>query len=86
MIAPPPIGEKYIDTPIGRPMGNQCSEKSLELAEHLENLLKGTGIHFADSKDHVTMNEIDYMHLNADGHRLMSKFIWGQVTRILNER
>ncbi|NHN32091.1 SGNH/GDSL hydrolase family protein [Paenibacillus agricola] len=86
VIAPPPIGEKYIDTPIGKPMGSQCSAKSLELAEHLENLLKGTGIYFADSKSYVSMNEIDYMHLNLDGHQKMANFMRGQITSILNER
>ncbi|WP_082927509.1 GDSL-type esterase/lipase family protein [Paenibacillus oryzisoli] len=80
VIAPPPIGEKYIDTPIGEAMGSHCSEKSLELAGHLERLLRGTGIHYADSKNEVAMNEIDYMHLDADGHREMAKFIWSQVT------
>jgi lysophospholipase L1-like esterase len=86
VIAPPPIGEKYIDTSIGKSMGSQCSTKSLELAEHLESLLKGTDIHFADSKSHVSMNEIDYMHLDTDEHRKMAKFVWGQVTSILKER
>jgi lysophospholipase L1-like esterase len=86
VIAPPPIGEKYIDTSIGKSMGSQCNTKSLGLAEHLESLLKGTDIHFADSKSHISMNEIDYMHLDTDGHRKMANFVWGQVTSILKER
>ncbi|WP_171645632.1 hypothetical protein [Paenibacillus phytorum] len=85
VIASPPIGKKYIDTPIGRAMGSQCSEKSLELAEHLESLLRGTGIHLADSKDEVAMNEIDYMHLDVAGHRKMAKFIQRQITNILDK-
>lgn len=85
VIAPPPIKEKYIDTPIGVSMGENCNDKSLELAEHLESLLNGTGIHFADSKDEVAMNEIDYMHLDADGHRKMANFIQSRVTTILNK-
>ncbi|SFL98542.1 hypothetical protein SAMN03159341_11382 [Paenibacillus sp. 1_12] len=67
-------------------MGDQCSEKSWELGEHLNNLLKGTDIHFADAKADVVMNEIDYMHLDTDGHRKMARFVWGQVISILNER
>lgn len=86
VIAPPPIGEKYIDTPIGKPMGSQCSIKSAELAKHLESLLKGTDIHFADSGAHVSMNKIDYMHLDADEHKKMAKFVRDQVIKILNER
>lgn len=84
VIAPPPIGEKYINTPIGKPMGKHCSEKSMELSEHLATLLKGTDIHFVDSKEHVVMNEIDYMHLDADGHRLMAELVLSHVIRILH--
>lgn len=85
VVAPPPIGEKYMYTPIGKSMGKQCSGKSMELAEHLESLLIGTGIHFTDSKNEVAMNEIDYMHLDADGHRKMANFMQRQVTTILNK-
>lgn len=84
VIAPPPIGEKYINSPIGKAMGKHCSEKSMELSEHLETLLKRTDIHFVDSKDHVVMNEIDYMHLDAKGHRLMAELIVSHITRILH--
>ncbi|TBL80480.1 GDSL-type esterase/lipase family protein [Paenibacillus thalictri] len=83
VIAPPPIGEKYIDTAVGKPMGTQCSVKSLELADHLAQLLQGTGIHFADSKEHVAMNEVDYMHLDTEGHLIMAKFIRDRVANIL---
>ncbi|MBW7477184.1 SGNH/GDSL hydrolase family protein [Paenibacillus oenotherae] len=86
VVSPPAIGGKYVHTSIGKPMGSQCSGKSLELADHLESLIAGTDIHFADAKLHVSMNEIDYMHLDAGGHRLMAEFMRGQVTSILNGR
>ncbi|MEW9700373.1 SGNH/GDSL hydrolase family protein [Paenibacillus sp. SI8] len=85
VVAPPPIGEKYIDTAIGKPMGNQCSTKSLELAEHLEHLLQGTGIHFADAKARVAMSEVDYMHLDREGHLMMAEFMKDQITTIVDE-
>jgi len=84
VIAPPPIGEKYIHTSIGRPMGIHCSEKSMELSEHLTTLLKGTDIHFVDSREHVGMNEIDYMHLDSEGHRQMAELVLQHVRRIAN--
>jgi len=84
VIAPPPIGAEYIHTPIGKPMGSGCSEKSMELAEHLAALLTGTGIHFVDSRDHVSMNEIDYMHLDPQGHRSMADLVQYHAKRILN--
>ncbi|MFX3636589.1 MAG: GDSL-type esterase/lipase family protein [Candidatus Pristimantibacillus sp.] len=85
VIAPPPIGEKFIETSIGKSMGSQCSGKSLELAKHLEELFKGTGIYFADSKDHVSMNEIDYMHLDAAGHQTMANFMATQIKSLIYE-
>jgi len=82
VIAPPPIGAAYIKTPIGLPMGKDCSEKSMELSKHLAVLLTGTDIHFIDSREHVSMNEIDYMHLDAQGHRNMADLVKYHVKRI----
>lgn len=83
VIAPPPIGAEYIHTPIGKPMGSNCSEKSMELSQHLAALLKGTDIHFMDSREYVSMNEIDYMHLDIQGHRNMADLVQNHVKRIL---
>lgn len=82
VVAPPPIGAKYKETDIGKPMGEHCSEKSQEVAEHVAALLKQTDIHYADSKDHVIMNEIDYMHLDEDGHKQMATFMHQQIMNI----
>ncbi|WP_339319119.1 SGNH/GDSL hydrolase family protein [Paenibacillus sp. FSL R10-2734] len=84
VIAPPPIGAAYIHTPIGKSMGSNCSEKSIELSEHLAALLTGTDIHFMDSREDVSMNEIDYMHLDQQGHRNMADLVQYHVKRILN--
>lgn len=84
VIAPPPIGAEYIHTPIGKPMGSNCSEKSKELSQHLEALLSGIDIHFMDSREYVSMNEIDYMHLDIQGHRNMADLVQDHVKRILN--
>lgn len=83
VIAPPPIGAEYIHTPIGKPMGSNCSEKSMELSQHLAALLKGTDIHFMDSREDVSMNKIDYMHLDLQGHRNMADLVQNHVKRIL---
>lgn len=84
VIAPPPIGAEYINTPIGKPMGIHCSEKSKELPDLLAALLEGTDIHFVDTKGHVSMNEIDYMHLNEEGHRRMANLMMEHIKRIVN--
>lgn len=84
VIAPPSIGDEYINTPIGKPMGIHCSEKSRELPDILASLLQETDIHFIDSGNHVSMNKIDYMHLDAAGHRKMADLIMQQIKLILN--
>lgn len=84
VIVPPPIGAEYIHTSIGQPMGQHCSEKSKELPDLLAALLEGTNIHFVDSRAHVSMNEIDYMHLNEEGHRNMANLVMEQIKRIVN--
>jgi lysophospholipase L1-like esterase len=83
VIAPPPIGAAYIHTPIGKPMGSNCSEKSIEISQHLGNFLRGTDIHFMDASEDVSMNEIDYMHLDRQGHRNMADLVKYHVKRIL---
>ncbi len=65
-------------------MGSGCSEKSMELSEHLAALLTGTGIHFIDSRAYVSMNEIDYIHLDKQGHRDMADLVQYHAKRILN--
>lgn len=84
VIAPPPIGESYKDTSIGKAMGVRCSEKSAELFEHLAGLLTGTDIHFIDASESVSMNEIDFMHLDEQGHRKLADLVQYHARRILN--
>jgi len=85
VVAPPPIRNPYIDTNVGPAMGSHCDKKSGELAAHLQTLLAGTGIHFANAGERIAMNEIDYMHLDEEGHRQMSVFMQEQAMRVLNE-
>ncbi|MDQ1914796.1 SGNH/GDSL hydrolase family protein [Paenibacillus sp. GD4] len=84
VVCPAPIGPQYIDSKVGSAMGLSCSEKSEGLSSHLAVLLEGSGIHYADARDQVVMNEIDYMHLDAEGHRKMAAFMFHQVKRIVS--
>lgn len=83
VIAPPPIGKAYYDTEIGKPMGKECDVKSEEMPKILGELLKNSGIEFLDTKGSVPMNTIDYMHLDAEGHRLLSKLVFHKINNIL---
>ncbi|MNI78409.1 hypothetical protein D3C73_1347810 [compost metagenome] len=65
-------------------MGIHCSEKSREVPAILASLLETTNIHFIDSHDSVSMNKIDYMHLDVEGHRRMAELVMQHIKRILN--
>ena len=83
VIAPPPIGKEYYDTSIGNAMGKNCDRKSEEMPVYLNELLKMQGIEFLDTKGFVFMNTIDYMHLDEEGHRLLSKLVFNKIKNIL---
>lgn len=83
VIAPPPIGAAYRQTSIGDAMGDGCDRKSEQLADHLRQLLADTPISFLDSQQYVSMNEIDYMHLNEEGHELLAQLVFNKIMPIL---
>lgn len=73
VVAPPPIGQGYKSTAIRDSMGKDCDLKSEEFPRYLQEMLAENKMEFLDAKEHVTMNSIDYMHLNRDGHELLAK-------------
>lgn len=82
VVAPPPIEPDYYKTDIKYPMGKNCDVKSKELPLHLKELLKNTGVEFLDTSEHVTMNNIDYMHLDVEGHRSLASLIFEKITEL----
>ena len=67
VVAPPPIGEGMLTSPVAATMGNLCVEKSRELARYYKEQCDLLGCHFMDAKG-CEFNEIDYMHLTWKGH------------------
>lgn len=82
VIAPPPIGEAYIHTPVGPVMGEGCAEKSRALGKYLEKLLP-SDIDFLNTEGIIQMNDIDYMHLTVEGHKLLAELVFNKLTKIL---
>lgn len=82
VISPPVIGSSYRHTAIGEAMGERCAEKSAQLAEYLEPMLKQEGIDFLDAAE-IPMNEIDYMHLDEEGHKLLGQLVFNKLKDIL---
>ncbi|MET3697869.1 lysophospholipase L1-like esterase [Bacillus oleivorans] len=83
VIAPPPIGKEYINTPVGKSMGRECDVKSEELPKILKEILETEEINFLDTTWIVPMNEIDFMHLDEEGHELLSKLVFNKIKEIL---
>ncbi|WP_404456611.1 GDSL-type esterase/lipase family protein [Oceanobacillus kapialis] len=84
IVAPTLIGPKYFDTNIKFSMGENCDLKSKELPGHLKHLLMDTDIEFLDASESVSVNEIDYMHLDERGHRQMAEIILKKVKEVIH--
>ncbi|MGX6444883.1 GDSL-type esterase/lipase family protein [Neobacillus sp. K501] len=82
VIAPPPIGQEYMETDVGKSMGRDCDRKSEELSIHLSELMKIQGTEFLATKGIVPMNTIDYMHLDEEGHRLLAKLVFNKINKL----
>lgn len=82
VVSPPAIGKKYYGV-VGTSMGKACDIKSENLGVNLFQLLEGHPIEFLDLKGLVEMGQIDYMHLDKKGHRLVSKLIFDKIKSIL---
>lgn len=83
VIAPPPIGQEYFETEIGRPMGKDCHGKSVEFPKYLKELLKIQETEFLDINGLISMNKIDYMHLDAEGHKLLAKLVFDKIKSLI---
>ncbi|WP_296970137.1 GDSL-type esterase/lipase family protein [Tepidanaerobacter sp. EBM-38] len=83
VVAPPPIGSEYFNTEVGKSMGANCDIKSSELAHHLEELLQLEEIEFLDTKGIVSMNKVDYMHLDEKGHKTLANIVCKKVKPLL---
>ena len=79
VVAPPPIGKAYANTEISHSMGKDCNVKSEKFPGYLKVMLAENAIDFIDTKGNISMNNIDYMHLDAEGHELLAKFIFNKI-------
>lgn len=83
VIAPPPIEKEYYNTEVGKSMGRECDQKSSEMPQHLKGLLDIQGTELLDTKGHVQMNNIDFMHLDEEGHQLLSQLVFHKIKSML---
>ena len=64
-------------------MGDNCDKKSKEFPTYLEKMLQDENIEFLNLGNQVTMNTIDFMHLDEDGHKLTSELVHNKIMEIL---
>lgn len=72
VVAPPPIGEEMLSSPVAATMGSLCAEKSRELAKYYKEQCDLLGVHFLDAAG-CEFNRVDYMHLTKQGHAQLAK-------------
>lgn len=71
IISPPPIQNGMHTSSVAPTMGTDCAEKSRQLAEIYEALAKEVDCHFLNA-DGCEFNQVDFMHLTAQGHQQLS--------------
>lgn len=83
VVAPPPIGKGYDSSDVRHSMGEHCDIKSEEFPTYLEEMLLRENIHFLNLGKKVSMNNIDYMHLDEVGHKLTAQLVQNKITEIV---
>ena len=84
VVAPPPIGEGMLSSPVGPTMGSGCREKSLELAKYYQEQCDLCGVHFLDAGAiGCEFNTVDYMHLTSRGHATLAENLAALIPDLL---
>ncbi|MDO5541312.1 MAG: SGNH/GDSL hydrolase family protein [Eubacteriales bacterium] len=85
VVTPQNIGREYADTEVGATMGRGCAEKSEGLAAEYEKIAELMGCHYMDANQVISEgpNQIDFMHLTAEGHRQLAMALLKKIHQIL---
>lgn len=74
VIAPPPIGEGMLSSPVAETMGSGCVAKSQKLAHYYKEQCGLLGVRFLDAGAlGCEFNHVDYMHLTKKGHASLAE-------------
>lgn len=84
VVAPPPIGEGMLTSPVADIMGETCVEKSRELARYYKEQCDLLGAHFLDAGAlGCEFNQVDYMHLTKKGHATLAEALARLVPQLV---
>lgn len=84
IVAPGPIEKACETSPVGGEMG-RCSDRSAGLATEFEACAKLLGCSFYNAAEVVTMNRVDYMHLDQESHRRLGLRLRDMVLNKVDE-
>lgn len=85
VIAPPPIGEGMLTSPVAATMGQLCVEKSRQLAACYREQCELLGVSFLDAGQlGCAFNQVDFMHLTSHGHRKLAESLAQAVPALIH--
>ena len=85
VIAPPPIGEGMLQSPVADTMGSLCVEKSRNLARYYQQQCQLLGVHFLDAGAlGCEFNQVDFMHLTRKGHAALAEALAALVPELVD--
>ena len=87
LVTPQNIGKEYEQTHVASTMGAGCAEKSRGLASEYKALAEVLGCEYLDANEAVLSgpNQIDYMHLTAEGHEQLADALERKVRSIFKD-
>ena len=84
VVAPPPIGEGMLTSPVAQTMGQLCVEKSRQLGKYYREQCTLLGVSFLDAGElGCEFNTVDYMHLTSRGHARLAEKLAAVVPELL---
>ena len=87
VIAPPPIGEGMLTSPVAQTMGQLCVEKSRQLGSSYREQCELLGVSFLDAGElGCAFNTVDFMHLTSRGHARLAEKLAEIVPQLVNYR
>lgn len=77
VVAPPPIGEGMLTSPVAGVMGRECVTRSRDLARYYKEQCVLLGVSFLDAGTlGCEFNQVDFMHLTRSGHAALAQGIF----------
>lgn len=73
VIAPPPIEDGIVNSPLDDEMGHGALEKSKQVPHYLRRVASEEGVHFLNAAElGAAFNQVDFMHLTRASHAVLA--------------